>query len=69
MYVSITSCATRTPRIGRVGHVEVDQTTAAGKIVSHSDGLVAAHRSNGYGVVLLLVDLKDVRLADADLSV
>lgn len=69
MHVSVTSCTARTPGIGRVGHVEVDQTAAAGEVASHSDGLVAAHRSNGNGVVLLLVDLKDVRLADVCLSI
>ena len=66
MYVSITSCTARAPGVGRVGHVEVDQTTAAGEVASHSDGLVAAHRSNGNGVVFLLVDLQDVRLVIAN---
>ena len=62
MYVSITSCTARTPGVSRVGHVEINKTTAAGEVASHSDGLVAAHRSNGNGVVFLLVDLQDMRL-------
>jgi len=66
MDISITSCTARAPGVGRVGHVEVDQTTAAGEVASHSDGLVAAHRPNGNGVVQLLVDLRDVRLAIVD---
>jgi hypothetical protein len=67
MYVSITSCTARTPGVSRVGHVEINKTTAAGEVASHSDGLVAAHRSNGNGVVLLLVDLWDVKLVIASL--
>jgi hypothetical protein len=67
MYVSITSCTARTPGVSRVGHVEINKTTAAGEVASHSDGLVAAHRSNGNGVVLLLVDLQDVRLVIVNL--
>jgi hypothetical protein len=69
MYISITSCAARTPGVGRVGHIEVDQTTAAGEVASHSDGLVTTYRANSNGVVLLLVDLEDMRSADADLSI
>ena len=41
--VAITSSTARAPWIGRIGHVEVDETAAAGEITSHSDGLVTAH--------------------------
>ena len=68
MYVSIASCTAGTPGVGRIRHVKVNETTAAGEVASHSDGLVAAHRSNGNGVVELLVDLQGVRLAIFDME-
>jgi hypothetical protein len=68
MDISITSCTARTPGVGGVGHVEVDQTTAAGEVTSNSDGLVTANRSNGNGVVQLLVYLHETRSANVDLS-
>lgn len=56
MDVTIARGTTRAPRIGRVGHVEVDQTTAAGEVASHSDGFVATNGANSNGVVEFLVD-------------
>lgn len=41
--VAVASCTARRPRVGRVGHVEVDQATTAGEIASHSDGFVTTH--------------------------
>ena len=60
MYVSITSCTAGTPGVCRVRHVEVDQTAAAGEVASHSDGLIATNRTDGNGIVHLLVDLQGV---------
>ena len=68
MYVSIASFTAGTPGVVSIRHVNVNETTAAGYVASHSDGLVAAHRSNGNGVVELLVDLQGVRLAIFDME-
>lgn len=69
MNVTVASCTSRTPRVGRIGHVKVDQTAAAGEVASYSHSLVTTYGSNGDGVVELLVDLHDVRLAYMNSSI
>ena len=67
MDVAIACRAARTPRIGRVCHVEINQSTTAGKITSDADSLVTTYRTHGDRVIELLVDNNVVGAANRKL--
>lgn len=67
MDVTIASGTARAPWVGGIGHVEEDQSTAAGKIASDSDGLITTNRSSSNRVVELLVHDNVVGAADWEL--
>lgn len=56
MYIPVTACTSGTGRVGRVSHVNENETSAAWKVSTDTDSLVAADGANGNGVVEFGVD-------------
>lgn len=56
MDVSICSSTARRKRLGGVGHIDIDQSSTAGEIVSCSDGEIATNRSSCNGIAEFFVN-------------